>query len=55
MGARAFLRDLISIAFSIVVLKAWLLDESITFSSVILAIIVFGISLWFLLEKIGVL
>ena len=55
MGIRSYIRDMLSIYVSYKVLEAYFSGKNIENLTAFFAVLLGGITLWFLLEKIGIL
>ncbi len=55
MGVRSVIRDLVALYLSYEIIKIWLFDSEFTPIIGILAIILIFFTVWFLLEKMGIL
>jgi len=52
-GARGLIKDIIIVILGYQIFRAWLMKEIITVDTVILTLIVFTLSTWFILERVG--
>lgn len=52
---RSIIRDIIVIALSLMIFKSAIFGEGITIGIIILTLALFLVSIWFILEKIGIL
>jgi len=55
MGVRSVIRDLVALYLGYEIIKIWLFDSEFTSIIGILAIILIFFTVWFLLEKMGIL
>jgi len=55
MGIRSYIRDMLSIYVSYKVLEAYFTGKSIDNLTAFFTVFLVGITLWFLLEKIGII
>ncbi len=55
MGIRGFVRDILSLLLAYRVLKVYFSPETLNNFDAFLAVLLGGITIWFLLEKIGIL
>lgn len=56
MGVRGFIRDIISIYLGYEIIRGFVSDDfAITLPILIVTIALFALTIWFILEKIGIL
>ncbi|MBW3015772.1 hypothetical protein KY330_05085 [Candidatus Woesearchaeota archaeon] len=53
MGARGILRDILVIILFYLIIKAWIFKEGITSTIGLTTLLLFALSVWFLVERIG--
>jgi hypothetical protein len=52
---RGLLRDILSIWLAYEILRSWIFGTQLSAIAIALAVVLFGIAIWFILERIGLL